>query len=494
MLAPLPSRSSLHGPGPAAAFAVDRAPAKGVVASIARHELRGLAASFRLRAVAVLLTALLVLPALTGPARYRSELAAQAEIAASYQAELETATLDGLSELLHPALRPPWRLSWVVDGGQSVTPNVYEQAVSPLVAPQLARAQRGNHRLPGPATLDWMFAIGGVLSIAAFLLGHDAICGERQRGTLRLLLAQPIARWKILAGKLAALWLCLAVPLVSGCGISFALVALTGTVPVSGADLASAGAVLLLGLWAAAFFVLVTLAVSAASKLPSTSLSVLALLWVGGVVGVPALGSLLAHRLAPVPGDAEVARRAAAVQQRIAERYGGREGRWRAPEWAAADGYAWERASARAEIERRRSLERIEQEVLGAKLRQARLARSLSCFSPALLVPDLGERLTGSGLARDAAFLAQARAFRPAIEEHVRRLDAEDPQSPHVLFFRGYLSARSVDPEAVPRFVFRELSTSERLAGSAPRLAVLALETVLLVLLAWLLFARLEPR
>jgi hypothetical protein len=51
-----------------------------------------------------------------------------------------------------------------------------------------------------------------------------------------------------------------------------------------------------------------------------------------------------------------------------------------------------------------------------------------------------------------------------------------------------------VDPEAVPRFVFRELSAAESLTRSAPRLAVLGLETVLLAALAWLLFARLEPR
>jgi ABC-type transport system involved in multi-copper enzyme maturation permease subunit len=494
VLAPLRSRSTLDDAGLAPEADVDRSPAKGVVASIARHELRRLAASIRLRSVSLLLLVLLVLPALTGSARYRSELAAQAETVELYDAALAAATLDDLAELRHPALRPPWRQSWVVDGGQSATPNVYEQALSPLVAPVLRRAQRGNHRLPGPATLDWMFAIGVALSIAAFLLGHDAICGERQRGTLRLLLSQPIARWKILAGKLAALWLCLAVPLIVGSGISCALAAALGTVPLRGADLAAAGSVLLLGLWAAVLFVLVALAVSAASKLPSTSLSVLALLWVGAVVGVPALGNLLAHRLAPVPGEAELERRTAWIQQRIAERHAGREGRWRAPAWAAADGYAWEQASARAENERRRLAERIEQESLGAKLRQARLARTLSCLSPALLVHDLGERLTGTGLARDAAYLAQARAFRPSLEEHVRRIDAADPQSPHVLFFRGYLSSRAVDPEAVPRFVFRELSAAESLTRSAPRLAVLGLETVLLAALAWLLFARLEPR
>lgn len=494
MLAPLRSPPSPAGCADSPEAAAARPPARRVIATVARHEVQRLAGSFRLPAVSLLLLLLLVLPAVTGSARHQAGRAAQAEIVEQYAAALTAATLDDLAELRHPALRPPWRLSWVVDGGQSATPDVYEQALSPLVAPQLRRAERGNHRLPGPAALDWMFAICVALSMAAFLLGHDAICGERQRGTLRLLLAQPIARWKILAGKLAALWLCLAVPLLLGCGMSSALLAALGTVPMDGTDLQRAGLVALLALWAAALFALVALAVSAASRLPSTSLSVLALLWAGAVVVVPALGNLLAHRLAPIPSDSAIERRTAAIQQRIAHRYAGREGRWRAPDWAAADGYAWERASARAEDDRRGLLEGIEQATIDAKLRQARLARALASISPPLLVHELGERLTGCGLERDAAFLEQARAFRSAIEDRVRRLDAADPESPHVLFFRGYLSRRPVAGDAVPRFAFREISLAQGLAGSGTRLAVLALETVVLALLAWLRFARLAPR
>lgn len=473
-----PTLPSAAGRGTAAA---ELRPPRGAVATIARHEVNRLVASLRFRLVSVLLLALLILSAITAPEWYDRERRAQAAAAESYAASLRGVTVDGLAEVRHPALRPPWRLAFAVDGGQAATPDVYEQALSPLVAPELRRAERGNDRLPGSAPLDWMFAIRVVLSLAAFLLGHDAICGERQAGTLKLLMSHPIPRWQMLTAKLAALWGCLAVPFLAGAALSGALVFALGKVPLSAGDLAKAGLVVLLGLWAAAFFALVALAVSAAARTSSTSLSVLALLWVGAVVAVPALGHLLAHRLAPLPADAEVGRRLAAVQQRIARDHAGHEGRWRIPEWAAADGYAWERASARAETERRRLQDEVRWSMIGRMLEQARTARALASVSPALLIQDLGERLTGSGVWRDQAFLAQARAYRAVLEERVRKLDQADPASPHILFFQGYLSKRTVPPGTLPPFTFREVPVAHALANAGPSLALLLFETFLLL-------------
>jgi ABC-2 family transporter protein len=453
---------------------------RGVVATIARHEAGRLAASIRFRLIAVLLLGLLVLPAVTASARYDRERRAQAAAAESHAASLRGTTVDGLAEVRHPAIRPPWRLAFAVEGGQAATPDVYGQALSPLVAPELRRAERGNDRLPGPAPLDWMFAIRVILSLAAFLLGHDAICGERQAGTLKLLMSYPVPRWKVLAGKLAALWGCLAFPFLAGAALSCALIPALGKVPLATVDLVKAGLVVLLGLWAAAFFALIALAVSAAVRTSSTSLSVLALLWVGAVVAVPALAHLLAHRLAPLPAEGEVGRRMLEVQRRIAREHAGQEGRWRAPEWAAADGYAWERASARAEIERRRLQEEVRWWVIDRKLEQARLARRIASLSPALLVQDLGERLTGSGVWRDQAFLEQARAFGSILADRARKLDQADPASPHILFFQGYLSRRPVPPGALPPFTFREIPVARGLANAGPPLALLALETLLL--------------
>jgi ABC-type transport system involved in multi-copper enzyme maturation permease subunit len=396
--------------------------------------------------------------------------------------------VDQAAEILHPALKAPWRLSLAVDGGQSATPDAYGQALSPLVAPRLFRIHHGNERLPFSTPIDWSFVIRLVLTFAAFLLGYDAVCGERRAGTLKLVLTYPIARWQVFTGKLLAIWLALAVPFLGAAALSLAAARLAG-IPFQSGDLAKAGLVALVGLWVILLAALAALLVSSLARDSSTSLSILVWLWVTAVLVVPAVGGLLARRLHSIPSEGETAADMAAIDQRIAREHAGRDSRWRPLQWAAADSFAWERASAEAERRRFVLKEEVRRRVLERKLGQARLAEALACLSPTSLAGDLAERLTGTGLARDASFLDQAWAFRPLLGRWLRTLDAGDPESPHILFFNGYVSRKPL-AGPVPRFTFREASIGQGLAAARPAVAILAGETLALAAAALFFFSR----
>lgn len=462
------------------------------VGAIFQNEIRCLTRGFRFPAFAVLLLAVMAVAAFSAGARYRSGALAQRSLMASYAGQLAGLAVDQAVEVPHPAVKPPWRLALVVDGGQTATPDVYTQALSALVSPEVRKIQSGNYRLASREPLGWLFAIRVVLSLAAFLLGYDAVCGERRERTLKLLLSYPVARWKVVAGKLLALWTCLAVPFLAGAIVSLLLAAGPGGIPLQAGDLVRAGLVALLGLWAAGLFALIALLVSSLSRQASTSLSVLAWLWVTGVIVVPAVSGLLAYRLRPIPNEGEIARQALAIDQRIAREYEGREGHWRRPEWAAADGFSWERDSAQAENQRFALKEAVRRQALQRRLDQVRLARHLSSLSPAALIQELAEQLAGSGLARDESFLEQAWAFRSTLAKRLADLDRSDPESPHILFFSGYVSQRRIGAEALPRFVFREEPVRRGLAAALPELGLFALETAVLAAVSLLAFARME--
>jgi ABC-type transport system involved in multi-copper enzyme maturation permease subunit len=460
------------------------------LAAIFRNEVRRVTGDFRYPAFAILLLAVMALAAFTAGARYRGEILEQRAVEEDYARQFAKLTVDRAVDLRHPAVKPPWRLSLVVDGGQAATPDVYAQALSAQVSPEIRRTRSSNYRLPSHEPLDWMFVLGSVLPLAAFLLGYDAVCGEHGAGTLKLLLSYPVARWKVLAAKLLALWSCLAAPFLAGAAVSLLLARGPGGIPLGAADLAGAGLVILVGLWAIGLFALVTLLVSALSRETSTSLSILAWLWVTMVIVVPAVSGLLAHRLRPIPTAGEIRREMEAIDRRIARGYAGRERRWRPPEWASADGFAWERASAAAENRRAAAQEEVRRQTLRRKIGQARLARTLASLSPASLTADLAERLAGSGLWRDEAFIAQAWAFRPVLADRMRILDGMDPESPHILFFSGYVSQRPVPPGAVARFRFRERSVRQGLVAAGPALALFGFETLALATATLFSFSR----
>jgi ABC-type transport system involved in multi-copper enzyme maturation permease subunit len=483
----------LHRPAPAGVWAVpSRGPRRPLI-TLFWCQLRCVAGSLRFAASAVLVVGLMLLAAGAARSRYRSEELQQEAAAAAYTESLAGATVSRLADTLHPAVKRPWRLSFAADGGQQPTPNVLRQALSPEAPPiEIGRIGGDAFRIPGNQPLDWMLVVRLVLSLAAVLLGYDAICGERQPGTLKLLLSYPVPRSRILAGKFAALWSCLAIPFVVGAAASLLMVAAPGGIPLSREDLEKAGLLVLFALWASAFFVLASLLVSSLSRHAATSLSVLAWLWVTAVIVAPAVSGLLARRLLPIPSEGAVMEQMKTIDQRIARQFAGQLGNWRRPRWAAADGFAWERASAAAEDRRQDLQDEVRGQVVAKKIAQARLARRLASVSPVALAADLAETLIGCGPQRDESFFAQARAFRAVLAARVRALDAADPASPHILFFSDYMSQRPVAAGAAPRFRFAERPLAEDVAEARQGLALFALETAALALVCLLVFARLD--
>ena len=82
----------------------------------------------------------------------KKQIVEQEAVAAAYQARLASATVGQAVEMLHPAIRPPWNLALAVEGGQSSTPDLYEQALSAQVSPELRRirsANQGNIQILG---------------------------------------------------------------------------------------------------------------------------------------------------------------------------------------------------------------------------------------------------------------------------------------------------------------------------------------------------------
>jgi len=155
--------------------------------------------------------------------------------------------------------------------------------------------------------------------------------------------------------------------------------------------------VALVGLWVLLLSALAALLVSSLARDSSTSLGILVWLWVTVVLVVPAVGGLLARRLHSIPAEGETAREMAAIDQRISREHAGQDRQWRPLQWAAADGFAWERTSAQAETRRFGLKEEVRRRVLQRKLGQARLAQALACLSPASLAGDVAEAAGGHG-------------------------------------------------------------------------------------------------
>ena len=93
------------------------------------------------------------------------------------------------------------------DLGRNTTITIYGD-------PQLDDTKYNEHRVFAIfGSLDLAFIVKVVLSLFAILLTFDAICGEREGGTLKLVLSNAVPRDRVILGKLVGGFLALVVPL-----------------------------------------------------------------------------------------------------------------------------------------------------------------------------------------------------------------------------------------------------------------------------------------
>jgi Cu-processing system permease protein len=134
-----------------------------------------------------------------------------------------------------------------------------------------------------------------LLPLIALLLSFDAVVGEAERGTLLLLLANPVLRWQVVLGKFLGHLAILAVATVLGYGVAALAVSARAGLP----DTAAAGAFAMLigsSLLLGAAFVALGLLVSVVVRERQTAAGVALGLWLVAAViyDLALLGALAA--------------------------------------------------------------------------------------------------------------------------------------------------------------------------------------------------------
>jgi ABC-type transport system involved in multi-copper enzyme maturation permease subunit len=186
--------------------------------------------------------------------------------------------------------------------------------VSPYHVPSLLDEGRssGSIDLTGGSTLpvnpllkvfqsiDLAFVVGTLLSLLALLMVFDGFCGEREQGTLKLLLSCPAGRAPLLLGKFAGALAALAIPLTVGFLEVMLLWLLSPSVTLHAAEWAGVALIYGASVLFLSGFLLLGLCVSMLVRDSSASLMALLLVWVVVTMVLPSGLDYLAHAAHPV--------------------------------------------------------------------------------------------------------------------------------------------------------------------------------------------------
>ncbi len=184
--------------------------------------------------------------------------------------------------------RPPNPLSLFsagLDKRLGTTFEIYYGSV-PMISDGSARSL-DNTFLNLFSKIDLVLIFQVVLSLMALLFAYDAIAGDWESGTLRLVISHPVRRGSILFAKYIGAMVCLLIPVLMSLLMVLILLSSTSSIQLDGEDFLRIGGIVLTTSIYLSVFYLIGLLISATTRRTATSLMLCMFLWVALVLVYP---------------------------------------------------------------------------------------------------------------------------------------------------------------------------------------------------------------
>jgi ABC-type transport system involved in multi-copper enzyme maturation permease subunit len=376
---------------------------------------------------------------------------------------------------------PAAGLGWMGQGLQAVLPaGINARAFG---SQNIDRGLTRNPLLGLLATPDFIYVVNVVLSLLAILFMFDAVCGEKETGTLRLTLSNSVPRHSVLLGKWIGGYIVLLVPFLIATGGGLAYAWGRGALDPTAGNLIRIGLLIALACFYIAVFFNLSLFVSTTTHNSATALLVCLLLWVIFILAIPNLAPVTAKILEPTPALQKIEAEKRAVEEEIElkiDRLSVASG-----ELHYGDKIERERERLTREGERRqRQWDRFYET---ACERQTELAKTLGRLSPSASWIYAATSLTDTGPAVHERLRESAKRYESAMGEFERA------------FFRagrkpGTNEWPEITPDELPVLGLTFPNVHEAAKDALNDVLLLVIMNVVFFLLAFVFFLRYDVR
>jgi len=379
---------------------------------------------------------------------------------------------------------------------------------------------------------DFLFIVTIIMSLLAILFSYDTISGERQSGTLRLVIANSISRTNVLLGKFIGGAASLLIPFISSLLVGALYISVNPSIQWDGSAWAEFGLLTAASITFITLFYLLGLMISTFSRYPATSILNCLFLWVLLILVIPNLCPHISAQLCRIPSIKEIERRTSEIEHLslkvrwehmteskkklksyygelwsefesmefggLFKDFGGSEYGEAAQQRAAADpeframmdALSEEFGKANEKFGRIRRQENELWDDFHTKAAvQTKLAKNIACISPYANFVYVARDLTGTGL-RSMDYFDQVKGeygkqFWPYVGKKVQEAQKNDPK---------FTSDSFLDLSERPRFVFKEEALKDKLIEVLPYWGILVLFNVVFFAAAFAGFMRYDVR
>jgi ABC-type transport system involved in multi-copper enzyme maturation permease subunit len=358
--------------------------------------------------------------------------------------------------------------------------------IKSLGDPQFEASYEGNPVVFLFPSIDLIFFIGVVMSLLAIAFSYDAVAGEKELGTLKLLMSYSVPRDLVLLAKWTGGYLTLITPLLLALLCGLVVVVLFPTVELQADHWAELGLVLLLALFYLGAVYSLGLFVSARTPLASTAITVLLVIWVLMVLVVPNIAPYLAAQIEPLRSATAVDREKFQIERDENRKFEKLMRRWEEehPDFQNNRGQWW----VYWDVEKRDQILRLIdlQQTIDDQFQkrmdaQIRLAKQLSRISPLASFAYAATDLAGTGIRDRNRFMEILPDYRKQIT--VFGLD-------RWVLYDGGEAEGEYNIEGYPQFAYEESRLQDRIGGILIDILVLGIWNILFFMGAYLSFLR----
>jgi len=410
----------------------------------------------------------------------------------------QTKRLCDVARYRQTVYRKPKSLALCTEGFEKYFPNCFRFNIFSMYIPEV-RGQ-GNIDLGRFSDMDLVFIISMILSFVALIFTYDTICGEKEAGTLRLMLASSIHRHKILLGKYIGVMLTLGIPLLLGLLVNLLIVISSRDVIINVSDWLKILTIVLLSFLYLSVFVWLGMLVSSRTAHSANSMVILLLSWVGLVILIPSFGRIISDAACESPTQAELQRKLTEVGKQIEDdlisgKFGKNAGSFGSGIVENPPGTA---RLVNAQTEARNQVREVH---LNKMIAPLIFGRSFTRLSPAVLYQCASEAIAGTGISRFKNLHQQVKRYKEDLKEYVRGKDTEDPESLHLLCDHGQairdwgvISKKPVSFDTVPKFQERDPALAKSLQWAIWDIGLLAVFNLVFFAASFVSFLRYDVR
>ena len=330
------------------------------------------------------------------------------------------------------------------------------------------------------STPDFAYIVNIVISLLALLFVFDAVCGEKERGTLKLMLSNSVPRDIVLLSKWVGGYLSLIGSFVIAALTAFIYVRVSGAIPLTGDSLMRAILVFGLSLLYISLFFALGMMISTLTHRSSTALLISLFVWICWILVIPNLAPVIAKIASPVPtlqkieAEKEAVDREIDIRQRRVSRN--------------MLGYGEEAQKLQDELDRERTRRKDKlDDFYNDKINvQINISKTISRISPAASFKYASTELAETGITLHDSFKKAYKRFRDEFRSYAENLRERQRENK--------LSEDWFQPDEIPRLRMFTPTINDTINTVLMDILLMAIYNVLFFITGYVFFLKYDVR